>query len=370
MPEHCGCGPGGVHGPGSGNRSGTGGARDVDCVHGMERGHGHNGDDHAHAGHDAHGKTQAGGAVHASGPHGHGGHGHGAHGNTRQIGRRGLKIVLALTAVFMVAEFIGGLVSNSLALLADAGHMLTDVAALALSLFAFYFARRPATQEKTYGYFRIEILAALLNGVALTIIALGIFYEAWRRFQSPAPVDGGLMLAVAVLGLGVNVIAARFLHGAAGHNLNVRGAYLHVLGDLMGSVAAVVAAVVILGTGWTPVDPIASVIVAMLILAASWQLIRESVDVLLEAVPAHIEMTEVRDAIDDIPGVDQIHDLHVWTVTSGFLAMSGHAVVEDPHDHQRILEEVHERMRDRFGIQHVTIQLEREALYAREREHF
>ncbi|MFW6080254.1 MAG: cation diffusion facilitator family transporter [Gemmatimonadota bacterium] len=298
----------------------------------------------------------------AAHPHGHPRH----HAEDRVTGRRGLKAVLVLTAIFMIAEFVGGLLSNSLALLADAAHMLTDVGAVGLSLFALWFARRPATAGKTYGYLRFEILAALVNGVTLTIIAGGIFYEAWRRLQAPPEVQSSLMLAVAVVGLVVNIIAARFLHGAAGHNLNVRGAYLHVLGDLLGSVGAVAAAIVILATGWNTADPLISIFVGILILISSWKLVRESVDVLLEAVPAHIDVDEVRRAIDDIPGVDEIHDLHVWTVTSGFTAMSGHAVVEDADRHQPILEEIHRRMRERFGIRHVTVQLERRAMYDRE----
>lgn len=314
-------------------------------------------------------RAHGGDADDAGPPHGdHGSHdhGHGSHHHARALGRRGLKFVLVLTGVFMIAELVGGVLSNSLALLADAAHMLTDVAALALSLFALWFAQRPASSDKTYGYLRLEILAALVNGIALTIISIGIFYEAYQRFRAPAEIEGGLMLGVAVVGLIVNVIAARFLHDAAGHNLNVRGAYLHVLGDLLGSVGAVAAAIVVLATGWTTADPLISVLVGVLILLSSWTLVRESVDVLLEAVPAHIDVSDVRGAIGEIPGVDDIHDLHVWTVTSGFAAMSGHAVVEDASRHQNVLQEIHRRMRDRFGIRHVTVQLERRTMYAQE----
>ncbi len=296
------------------------------------------------------------------------GHDH-AHDLRRGVGKRRLKIVLGMTGTFMLVEFVGGWLANSLALLADAGHMLTDVGAIALSLFAIWFAQRPATPEKTYGYLRWEILAALLNGAVLIVLALFIFYEAFRRFREPAEVEGALMLGVAAAGLTVNVVAALVLHGAAGHSLNVRGAYLHVLGDLLGSVGAIAAALVILGTGWVYADPLISVAVGGLILVSSWRLVRESVDVLLEAVPPHIDLDEVRRAIDDIPGVDEVHDLHVWTVTSGYFAMSGHAVVEDPEQHQRVLEEIHDRLAARFGIRHVTVQLERKTMFERERDH-
>ncbi|MGH7476905.1 MAG: cation diffusion facilitator family transporter [Longimicrobiales bacterium] len=301
-------------------------------------------------------------AAHHAG-HGHA-HGH-AHAHTREASRRGLKTVLIITGVFMIVELIGGLLANSLALIADAGHMLTDVGALALSLFALWFAQRPATAEKTFGYLRLEILAALLNGATLIVISVFIFVEAYQRLQAPEPVETGLMLVVATAGLLVNVIAAVLLHRSAGESLNVRGAYLHVLGDLLGSIGAVAAALAIMLTGWLAADSLISIFVGLLILISSWKLVRESVDVLLEAVPGHIDLAEVRNAIDDIPGVEDVHDLHVWTLTSGFLAMSGHAVVEDA-DHQAALDQIHHRMRERFGIRHITFQLEREAMYARE----
>lgn len=294
------------------------------------------------------------------------GHVHGGLTPHRDVGHRRLAFVLALTAMVMVAEFVGGLAANSLALLADAAHMLTDVGALGLSLFALWFARRPATQEKTFGYLRLEILAALVNGAALIVLAVFIFLEAYGRFRSPEQVRPGLMIGVASAGLVLNVVAAFALHGSAGRSLNVRGAYLHVLGDLLGSLGAVVAAVVILLTGWTRADPLISVLVGLLILFSSWKLLRESVDVLLEAVPSHIELAAVQDAILGIPSVAEVHDLHVWTVTSGFLAMSGHAVVRDPDRHDAVLHEIYCRMHDRFGIDHVTVQLEQEATFIRE----
>lgn len=341
----------GVHGSSQEHRHGNGHGHPHDDSHG--HGHGHH-----------HGR----GHHHGHGPH----HGH-AHDHRHDLrhgtGKKALKIVLAMTSTFMVVEFIGGWLSNSLALMADAGHMLTDVAALALSLFAIWFAQRPATPEKTYGYLRWEVLAALINGAALIVLSLFIFYEAIRRFRSPAEVEGGLMLVVAFGGFVVNVIAAFMLHRAAGHSLNVRGAYLHVLGDLLGSVGAIAAAVVILLTGWVLADPLISIAVGGLILFSSWKLVRESVDVLLEAVPPHIDLNEVREAIDEIPGVDDVHDLHVWTVTSGYFAMSGHAVVEDLSQHQRVLREIHERLNERFGIRHITIQLEQASVFRHEIDH-
>ena len=290
--------------------------------------------------------------------HDQAGHAHDHAGHTHGVGERGLRRVLWLTAGFMVAEFVGGIVSNSLALLADSAHMLTDVSAIGLSLFALWFARRPPTPGMTWGWVRIEILAALANAATLLVLAGFIVFEAVQRFSQPFEVRGGLMLAVAAGGLAVNVIAALVLHRSAGESLNVRGAYLHVIGDLIGSVGAILAALVILATGWTPADPLISIFVAALILWSGWKLLRESVDVLLESVPSHIDLLEVQRAIDEIPGVDNVHDLHVWTVTSGFLAMSGHAVVA-ADDHSRVLSEIHIRMAARFGIRHVTFQLER-----------
>jgi cobalt-zinc-cadmium efflux system protein len=272
--------------------------------------------------------------------------------------------VLVITATFMVVEFVGGYLSNSLALMADAGHMLSDVAAISLSIFALWFAKRPATEAKSYGYLRLEILAALVNGVALVVIALLIYWHAWERFLFPEPVQASLMLIVALLGMGVNVAGAFLLHGASGHNLNVRGAYMHVLGDLLGSVGAVTAAIIIMTTGWLPADPLISVFVATLILFGSWRLIRESVDVLLEAVPRHINMREVHAAVLAIPGIEEVHDLHVWTVTSGFLAMSGHALIAQPEEYKRVLRDIHDVMHERFGITHVTFQVEHRTMYS------
>ncbi|MGH7469937.1 MAG: cation diffusion facilitator family transporter [Longimicrobiales bacterium] len=290
-------------------------------------------------------------------------HGVHAHDGDVTLGQKRLKVVLGLTAVFMVVEWLGGLLANSLALMADAAHMLTDVGALGLSLFVLWFSRRATSDAKTYGYLRLEILAALLNGAVLIVISVAIFWQAWQRFRAPEPIAGPLMLAVAGAGLIVNVIAALLLHSSAEHNLNVRGAYLHVLGDLLGSVGAIAAAIIIMTVGWLPADALISAFVGLLILLGSWKLVRESVDILLEAVPSHIDMAAVRRAIHDIPDVIEVHDLHVWTLTSGFLAMSGHAVVRHPDQNQRVLRDIHARMQTQFGISHVTVQLEMPTLH-------
>ena len=282
-------------------------------------------------------------------------HAHAGLGRTAVTGR--LLLVLAVTGTFMIAEVIGGVLANSLALLADAGHMLTDVAALALSLFAMRLARRPPTPKRTFGYVRLEILAALVNGATLLVISGLIIVEAWKRLWVPTEVDGVVMLSVAGLGLGVNAAAALLLHRDAHENLNIRGAYLHVLSDLFGSLGAVVGGIVILTTGWTLVDPVISVLIALLILVSAWHLVREAADILLESAPSHLDMGAILGDLREIHGLDDVHDVHVWTLTSGFIALSGHGVINDPAHHTRILGEVRERMRT-HGIEHVTFQIE------------
>ena len=314
----------------------------------------------------AHSHAHAHGHAHSHGPHSHG-HAGATDGRApdRRIVRR-LRWALALTAIFLAAEVVGGIVSNSLALVADAGHMLTDVAALALSLFVAWFSRQPSTPQKTFGYLRWEILAAFLNGATLLLIAAWIAWEAILRLRAPEPVLAPVMLAVSVGGLVVNLIAARLLHPTAGESLNVRGAYLHVLSDLVGSVGTVTAALLVNFTGWSRADPVVSLITVLLIVRGSWALVRESVDVLLESSPAHISLGAVRAQLEAIPGVESVHDLHIWTVTSGVVAMSAHAIVREPERQQHVLEHVHDAMR-LFGIEHVTIQLERQEMYERER---
>jgi cobalt-zinc-cadmium efflux system protein len=266
-------------------------------------------------------------------------------------------VVLGLTVAFMVVEAVGGWISGSLALLADAGHMLTDAGALGLSLLSAWIALRPATDSKTYGYQRWEILAALINGAALFGIAAWVIIEAFQRIQHPQPIRADLFLAVAAAGLVVNLISLRMLHDLRHGSLNTRGAYLHVLGDALGSVGALAAAGVIALTGWTLADPIISIALALLILFGAWQLLKESTDILLEAVPGHLSMPEVHQRMLGVPGVTAVHDLHVWTVTSGMVAMSGHAIVPELASHPEVLEGIRVEMA-RLGIAHVTIQLE------------
>ncbi|MFP5354683.1 MAG: cation diffusion facilitator family transporter, partial [Gemmatimonadota bacterium] len=272
-----------------------------------------------------------------------------------------LAAALAVTTTVLLVEAVGAFVSGSLALLADAGHMLTDVAALALSLFVAWFSRQPAAPEKTYGYLRWEILAAFLNGATLLVVSGFILFEAVGRLRAPEPVATGLMLAVAVGGLLVNAVCAWLLHPLHAHSLNARGAYLHVLGDLLGSVGTVAAGLLIRFTGWQAADPIASVLVTLLIVRSSWRLVRDSVDVLLEATPSHISLGAVREALARVDGVAAVHDLHVWTVTSGMVAMSAHALVPRDIDHQRVLRDAVTAMRD-FGIHHCTVQIECEPM--------
>lgn len=272
-----------------------------------------------------------------------------------------LRAALIMTALFLVAEVIGGILSNSLALLADAGHMLTDVGALAFSLFVAWLARQPATPKRTYGYLRFEILAALLNGATLLAVSAAIIWEAIMRLAHPPAVETGMMLVVASGGLVVNALAARILHGSSNHSLNVRGAYLHVLSDLLGSVAAVIAALLMRYRGWAIADPIASILMTVLIVRGSWTLVRESVDILLESTPGHIDVAEVRAALEAVDDVDSVHDLHIWTLTSGVVAMSAHAMVCEPSGHQRVLEQM-TAVSARLGIHHTTIQLEDRAL--------
>jgi cobalt-zinc-cadmium efflux system protein len=308
---------------------------------------------------------RGGAHVHADGTvhsHSHDGHAH-SHlfGAADPGNQRRLRLALLLTGVFFVAEVVGGLASNSLALLADAGHMFTDVAALGLSLFVAWFSRQPSTPEKTYGYLRWEILAAFFNGTTLLLVSAGIIWEAFSRLRAPEPLESGVMLLVAIGGLLVNTACAWILHPVHQHSLNTRGAYLHVLGDLLGSVGTVLAALLIRWTGWLAADPIVSVLVTLLIVRSSWRLMRESIDVLLEATPAHISLGAVRSQLERIDGVASVHDLHVWTVTSGMVAMSAHAIVPDGESHQRVLCDVVKEMRG-FGIAHVTMQIEREEL--------
>ena len=277
-----------------------------------------------------------------------------------RVNARPLVIALAITTVFLVVEVVGAYFSNSLALLADAAHMLTDVAALGLALLAISLARRAATAERSFGYLRAEILAALVNAVTLIVAAIYIFYEAWERLQDPPEVQSNTLLLVAIAGLCANIAAALVLSRGGGHegNLNQRGAFLHVLGDLFGSVATIVAALIIMATGWYAADPILSAVIGLLVVYSAWSLLRESVDVLLESAPRGMDVAKVRRAMQDVPGVIAVHDLHVWTVTSGLVALSAHVEVASLQNWSDIMGQLATRLRDDFEIAHVTLQPE------------
>jgi cobalt-zinc-cadmium efflux system protein len=278
----------------------------------------------------------------------------------RQEPRRPLAIALAITLTFLIAEVVGGLLTGSLALLADAGHMATDAAALVLALFALWLARRPPTPRRSFGLARAEILAALANAAALIAVTFYVFWEAIRRLSDPPAVESGPMLAIASAGLVANAASAWVLSRGGDHeaNLNLRGAFLHVLGDLLGSLGAIVAALIMLATGWYLADPLLSLGIGSLILWGAWRLLRESVEVLLEAAPVGVEPDEVRRAMESVRGVVGVHDLHVWTVTSGLTALSGHVEVTGERAWHDVLIDLATLLRTRFGIAHVTLQPE------------
>jgi cobalt-zinc-cadmium efflux system protein len=284
-----------------------------------------------------------------------------SHRQTAAARSRGrLTATLALTCGFLVVEVAGALWSGSLALLADAGHMLADAAGLGLALFAIWVAGRPPTPAKTYGYYRAEILAALVNAIVLLAVAAGILLETYRRVLAPPDILGGPMLAVAAVGLAVNLACAFLLHGDAASSLNVRAAYLDVLGDALSSLGVVIAAAVVISTGWTLADPLVSGAIALVIVPRTWRLLRQAVNVLLEGTPAHLDLHEIEEAMRLVSGVRRVHDLHVWTLTSGREAMSAHVVVDDVRESERLLETLHAVLHARFGIDHTTIQLETE----------
>ena len=290
----------------------------------------------------------------ASAPHTHLGHKHGRASESR----RKLSLVLVLTAIYMVAEAVGGWWTGSLALMADAGHMLADVAALGLALLAAWFSARPAPSNKTFGYHRLEILAALVNGVTLVVISLLILYEAYQRWASPPLVRGNVVMLIATGGLGINLISAWILHGRHEIDLNIRGAWLHVISDALGSVGAIVAGALMWLYGWYAADPLFSALIGILIVWSSWRLIRESTNVLLEGTPAHINLAAVEDSILRTEGVDNVHDLHVWTITSGREALSAHVIHGYGVSQPELLKELRAKLHDRFGVDHLTIQME------------
>jgi len=272
--------------------------------------------------------------------------------------RTRLATVFAITLAVFAVELAGGIAANSLALLADAGHMFTDVAGIGLTLGAIWFAGRPATEGRTYGFVRVEILAAVVNAVFLFGIAAFVLYEAWQRLSEPPEIQTGLMLGVALVGLAANGLSLFILRDAQRDSLSIRGAYIEVLGDLAGSAAVIVAAIAIVATGWTGADAVASVVIGLLIVPRTWHLLREAVDVLLEATPKGIDMVEVRRHILEAPGVADVHDLHAWTITSGMNVLSAHVVLAPAADAPAVLDELCSCLSGDFDIEHSTFQLE------------
>lgn len=296
------------------------------------------------------------------------GHDHGLAlaGSAASRHRRRLVWALALTLTYMMAEVIGGVVTGSLALIADAAHMLTDAGGLGLALLAVRFAERPATPQKTYGYLRTEILAALVNAVVLLVLTIYILFEAYRRFKDPSEVIGGPMLAVAAVGLVVNLISMRLLAEGSSESLNLKGAYFEVLSDMLGSLGVIVAALIIMFTGWRLVDPIIGAGIGLFIVPRTWHLLKQATHILLEGTPPEVDIRLLEQRLRAIPGVVGVHDLHVWTITSGLDAMSGHIVIDDMGQSARILRQARQAMAGGFKIDHVTIQIEDEGLRAEE----
>lgn len=297
--------------------------------------------------------------------HDHHSHHHHHHDHAREGNKKGLIIALIITASIMLLEFFGGLVTGSLALLSDAGHMLSDAGSLLLSLIAISFAARPATSGKTYGFYRVEILAALFNGVTLFVIAFFIIREAYGRFFAPPEVASGSMMLIASVGLIANLLSAWALmrKGDVHNNVNLRSAYLHIIGDALGSVGAMAAGLVMLLFGWYVADPIISVLVALLILKSAWGVIRHAVHILMEGAPGRLNALEVQKALEGIEGVIDVHDLHIWTITSGLDSLSCHLRIEDGKDSQHILQNAIEIIETQFKIQHTTIQVEASGIH-------
>ncbi len=279
-------------------------------------------------------------------------------GSAAAANRDRLVAVLGLSLVILVVEAVGAFASNSLALLADAGHMLTDVSGIGLALLAIWFAGRAPTNDRTFGYLRLEIIAAVTNAFLLFGVAAFILFEAWQRLSAPPEVASGLMLAVALLGLAANAVSLYLLRQAQRESLNMRGAYLEVMGDFVGSAAVIVAAVVIATTGWSQADAVASVVIALLILPRTFALLRDATDVLLEATPKGIDMDHVRRHILEAPGVEDCHDLHAWTITSGMNVVSAHVILTDGADPATTLDALCACLSDDFDIEHSTFQLE------------
>lgn len=275
--------------------------------------------------------------------------------------KKSLSWILILTVGYMFAEIVGGVVSGSLALFADAGHMAIDSLAVILGLFAVWISHKPATNEKTYGYYRAEILAALLNGATLIATSFWIFYEAWQRLYTPIEVRGELMGIIALGGLVVNLISLSMLHRGHHHSLNMRGIWLHLITDALGSVSAMVASYLVWKFGWVMADPIVSILIGVLILFGSWRLVSDCVNVLLEGVPKELQLVEVKKSIESVKGVKSLHDLHIWTVTSGVNSLSAHVRLEDGFEHAAVLGAVTQVISSKYGISHTTIQIETDA---------
>jgi cobalt-zinc-cadmium efflux system protein len=272
--------------------------------------------------------------------------------------RRGLRIALGLTVVFIAVEVAGGVISRSLALLADAGHMVSDAGSLGLSLFAFWLSSRPRSLRRTFGWYRFEIFAALVNGLGLWMVSGIIIWEAYRRFQAPPAVKTGPMLIVAAAGLIANLVSGLVLFRSRGESLNIRSAFLHVGSDAAGSLGVIAGGLIIRRTGWLFVDPLISFLLCGLIVWSSWRLVREAFHVLMEGTPEHLNLGEIQAAIQAVPGVRGSHDLHIWTVTSGFVVLTVHVVLENPGDALGVLEAAQRVLSERFGIRHSTIQVE------------
>ncbi|WP_139489401.1 cation diffusion facilitator family transporter [Brevibacillus dissolubilis] len=299
------------------------------------------------------------GLHHGHSHHGHDHHGHGHHHHGAGANKKALLISLVIITVFLIVEVVGGFMTNSLALLSDAGHMLSDSSALFLSLMAMYFASRKPSKEKTFGFYRFEILAALINGVTLVLVSLYIFYEAWERIWAPQEVASLTMVGIATVGLIANIVVAFVLMGGdVKNNINMRSAFLHVLGDLLGSVGAIVAGLLMWAYGWYIADPIISIIVGVLVLTSAWRVTKDSVHVLMEGVPSNIDTNKVSAALAGVAGVKEVHDLHIWTVTSGFDSLTCHLQVEDGVTSYGVLNQALKVLKQDFGITHATIQIE------------
>lgn len=293
-------------------------------------------------------------------------HGHGHH-HGKGANKKALMISLLIITTFLIVEVIGGFITNSLALLSDAGHMLSDSSALLLSLIAMFFAAKKPSAKKTYGFYRFEILAALINGVTLVLISLYIFWEAYERLFAPPEVASLSMMGIAFLGLLANIAAAFVLmRGDYKNNLNLRSAFLHVLGDMLGSIGAIAAGFVMWKFGWYIADPLISIIVGILVLLSAWRVTKESVNILMEGTPSNIDIEQVTNALSGISGVKSVHDLHIWTVTSGFDALTCHLHVDDDIPSYPVLYEALQLLDKQFGITHATIQIENSSIHHQE----